>query len=76
MSAWQPGPRPEWVHVLNSLASPEWIRLDAESLLEEATRNTGLSDFGGDGFREPLRVFLDALEEEAQLNPIGRILAR
>jgi len=76
MSIWQPGPRPEWVRALNALGAPEWVRLDETLLLEEAVRNTGLSDFGGDAFRTPLRIFLDSLEKEAQLNLIGRILAR
>ena len=32
---------------------------DATSLIEEATRTTGLSDFGGDGFREGLGLLLE-----------------
>ena len=39
-------------------------------------RNTGLSDFGGEAFRTPLKIFLDALDKEAQLNFVGRVLAR
>lgn len=76
MPVWQPGPRPEWVRVLNTLGASHWVALDEASLLEEAIRNTGLSDFGGDGFRTPLRIFLDSVEREARLNLIGRILAR
>ena len=38
--------------------------------------STGLSDFGADDWREPFRVFLKALEEEAQLNLMGRIRTR
>ena len=76
MSIWQPGPRPEWVRALNTLGDPSWIRLDEGALLDEAVRNTGLSDFGGDSFRTPLRIFLDSLEQEAQLNFVGRVLAR
>ncbi len=76
MPIWQPGPRPEWVRVLNAVGASHWVALDETSLLEEAIRNTGLSDFGGDGFRTPLRIFLDSVEQEAQLNLIGRILAR
>jgi hypothetical protein len=64
------------VRVLNLLGSPDWVALDEASLLDEARANTGLSDFGPDDFREPLRVFLDALEREAQLNLVGRLLAR
>ncbi|HEX7408400.1 MAG TPA: sulfotransferase [Candidatus Binatia bacterium] len=76
MSIWQPGPRPEWVRALNTLGDPSWIRLDEGALLDEAVRNTGLSDFGGDSFRTPLRIFLDSLAQEAQLNFVGRVLAR
>ena len=72
----QPGPRPEWVRSLCALGSPEWIPLDEASLLEEAQRNTGLSDFGADDFRDPLRIFLDALQGEARLHLVGRVLAR
>jgi hypothetical protein len=64
------------VSALNSLGAPEWVSLDEESLLAEAQRNTGLSDFGGDGFRDPLRVFLDSLERESRLHLVGRVLAR
>ena len=75
-SKWQPGERPEWVSALNSLGKAAWVSLDEAELLEEAQRNTGLRDFGDDAFRQPLRIFLDSLEREAQLNLIGRVLAR
>jgi hypothetical protein len=75
-SRWQPGPRPQWVSSLNTLGAAEWVRLDEAELLAEAQRNTGLSDFGGDAFREPLRVFLDSIERESNLHLIGRVLAR
>lgn len=76
MAGWQPGARPAWVSGLNALGSPAWIELDEAALLEEASRNTGLSDFGGDEFREPLAIFLEALEGEAKLNFVGRVLAK
>ena len=50
--------------------------LDEQSLLESAMRATGLSDFGADDWREPFRVYIKALEEEAELHLIGRIRAR
>lgn len=50
--------------------------LDAEALLADATRVTGLDDFGDDWFREPLGVFVRALEEEANLHLLGRLMAR
>jgi hypothetical protein len=73
---WRPGPRPEWVRSLHAATDPSWIRLDADELLGEAMRRTGLADFGGTAFLEPYRIFVTALEQEAQLHPIGRILAR
>jgi hypothetical protein len=50
--------------------------LDEETLLKKARRMTGLSDFGSEEFREGLRVLMKAYEEEAELSPFGRILAR
>ena len=51
------------------------VDLRDEALLDEAARNTGLSDFGDDGFREGLRVLLGALETEAGLHDFGRFFA-
>jgi hypothetical protein len=73
---WQPGPRPEWLRSLHAAADPAWIRLEADELLEEAVRRTGLADFGDDAFLEPFRVFVRALVEEARLHALGRLLAR
>lgn len=52
------------------------MRLDAERLIERACRMTGLADYGGDSFREPLRILLRSLETDADLNFIGRICVR
>lgn len=49
---------------------------DDATLLSEAQQKTGLSDFGEDGFREPLGVLLRSLREEAPLNEIGRATMR
>ncbi len=76
MTIWQPGPRPAWLQSLHATLDPAWIRLDADELIEEATRRTGLTDFGGDEFWEPYRIFVRALAEEAQLHAVGRALAR
>jgi hypothetical protein len=48
---------------------------EEEALLDEATASTGLSDFGDDGFREGLRVLLEALGDEADLNEFGLAFA-
>jgi hypothetical protein len=50
--------------------------LDANSFLDKAVQETGLSDFGGDEFREPLGVLINSLEKEAQLTLLGRMAAR
>ncbi len=76
MSIWQPGPRPEWVQALNQISHPEWVELDADRLDEEAQTRSGLSDFGSDLFWEPYRIFVDALNNEAQLHTIGRLIVR
>ena len=77
---WQPAPRPEWVARLNEegeiLNSRSIVPLDENSLLAEARRNTGLDDFGDDGWIDHFRVLIRAVEEEAKLNLMGRILTR
>src|SRR5262245_51299884 len=50
--------------------------LSEAALLAAATRKTGLSDFGDESFREPLRRLLASLEADAALTPFGRVLAR
>jgi hypothetical protein len=79
--AWSPKPRPQWVTELNAfgrhLGSPAaLVPLDEESLLDTARASAGLDDFGDDGWREPLSVFVRALAEEADLHLLGRIMAR
>lgn len=54
----------------------EPVSLDERELLEAACRETGLDDFGGDEFREPLRLVLHGLETEARLTLVGRLVAR
>jgi hypothetical protein len=50
--------------------------LDPRALLESARRRTGLDDFGDDFFREGLARLVDALEREARLTPMGRVMAK
>ena len=52
------------------------IKLSVESLLEKATANAGLTDFGGAEFRRPLALLIDGLEKEANLSLLGRLVAR
>ena len=79
-TTWKPAPRPEWVARLNeegeTLAIRSIVPLDEASLLAEARRNTGLDDFGEDRWLEHFRVLIRAIEDEAKLNLMGRILTR
>ncbi|MBW1900854.1 MAG: sulfotransferase [Deltaproteobacteria bacterium] len=54
----------------------ELTSLDEESLITEAREKSGLTDFGDESFRRPMRMLLKAMEEEARLNEIGRITQR
>ena len=49
---------------------------DEASILAEAHALAGLEDFGDGAFREPLRVLLRSLAEEASLTPAGRAAQR
>lgn len=79
---WRPAARPQWVQEINDLgrdlqASGErLLALDAERLLAQARTRTGLADFGSDDLLEGLEVLTRALEEEAELTLMGRIMAR
>jgi hypothetical protein len=48
---------------------------DEAALLAEARRKTGLTEFGDDGFRTPLRVLLASLAD-APLNAVGTTVLR
>ncbi len=52
------------------------LDLTEERLLSTAQKTTGYDDFGGEDFREGLRRLLDSIEDEAELNIIGRLTAR
>lgn len=74
--------RPEWVRTMERVGealvrdTPGLVSLDRDDLLDAASAATGLSDFGGDDFLEPLDVLVASLDREAKLTLIGRILAR
>jgi hypothetical protein len=76
-------PRPEWVQRVNAegeVLGTGVVPLDARSLMDTACANTGLHDFGDedpqDRWRTHLTVLLDAIEREAALNLLGRLLTR
>ncbi len=48
--------------------------LDENSLIKKARAQAGLTEFGDESFLVPMRVLLKSLEQEADLNPIGRML--
>ncbi|MCB1677575.1 MAG: sulfotransferase [Halioglobus sp.] len=52
------------------------VSLNPESIIDEAQRSTGLSDFGSWNFREPMARLLHSLDTEAQLHEIGRATHR
>lgn len=52
----------------------ESIVLDPHRLLEAAASQTGLDDFGASDFRERLDVLVHALNTEAGLSPVGRLM--
>jgi Sulfotransferase family len=78
--AWTPPPRPEWVARIieegKHLDLHAVVPLDENSLLDCARRNTGLSDFGADEWREPFQRLAKSMDEEAQLHLMGRLMAR
>jgi len=79
-SLWSPPGHPDWLEAMNHEGSyldlEAVVPLDTDSLIHHACAATGLADFGEDGWREPFGVLLDALEREAQLTLMGRLMAR
>lgn len=79
---WTPPPRAPWVDRLIALGANlgdggrSLVPLDADALLRDACRVTGLDDYGDGWFREPLGIFVRSLEEEARLHLLGRLMAR
>ena len=80
IAQWQAPARPEWVQRVNDegkcLDIHGIVPLDPASLIATAMANTGLSDFGSDDWREPFGVYVQALNDEAELNLMGRIMTR
>lgn len=75
--AWSAGPQAAWVAEANCGERPEFRPLpgpfNAAALIEDAlARSHASSEFADDDFVEPLNIFCDALEETAQLTPLGR----
>jgi len=52
------------------------VSLRESSLVRAARRATGLHFLGDESFREPLRRLLGAIECQARLHPLGRLMVR
>lgn len=48
------------------------VELTVDGLLQEAQKITGLDNFGDESFREPFEVLVKSLNDEAELNAVGR----
>lgn len=80
MSNWTPPERPAWVRQIIDEGRHMDIRslvpLEAAELMATACQNTGFDDFGSDEWLEGFHVFLKALDEEADLHLLGRLMTR
>lgn len=50
--------------------------LDVDHLMEAARKKTGLQDFGDEWFKEPLQVLVTAINDEAHLTPLGKLIQK
>jgi hypothetical protein len=50
--------------------------LSIETLIRNARRKTGLTDFGDEWFRQPLSVLIDSINQEAKLTPLGNLIQK
>lgn len=63
------------VRAMNALGLPK-AEIAVPALLASARKATGLEDFGDDGFMDRLELLVKSLNEEADLNPLGRLMQR
>ncbi|MEX2256803.1 MAG: sulfotransferase [Acidimicrobiia bacterium] len=73
--------RPDWVRRLVVMGpsigdAADMVPLDADELVATASRATGLTDFGPPTWEEPFRRLVDALDTEASLHVLGRLMTR
>ncbi|MBW2380056.1 MAG: sulfotransferase, partial [Deltaproteobacteria bacterium] len=74
--------RPAAIAVANRLGRLLWgvgiggKPITVDGVLSDARRKMGLSDFGDEGFLEPLEVLVDSINREAALNPVGHLIIR
>lgn len=72
---YRPGPI-RWVNRALAPLGAIAARLDPAKLMEAARRKVGTDDFGDASFVEPLGVLCRAIDEEARLHPVGRVIAK
>lgn len=82
MTEWSaPEPR-AWVERFNALGEnlgaggAALVSLEPNALVRAARDATGLDDFGDENLQEPLEVLSRALQEEAELTLLGRVMIR
>ena len=73
--------RPDIVRRLNAMAAGVGgaraiVPLDADELIGLAVAATGLDDFGEPDWEEPYRRLVAALDTDARLNVVGRLMCR
>lgn len=73
--------RPAWVQHLTGMGpslgdARALVALDADELIATASRLTRLDDFGSSEWEEPFRRLVAALEGEADLHVLGRLMTR
>lgn len=78
---WSLPERGEWVAHINARGGNQpdggrsLLPLNAKQMLEDACQVAGYDDYGDDWFLSPYRVLVDALNNEAELTTVGRLVA-
>ena len=52
------------------------FELEPDRLVAQARKETRLQDFGDESFLQPMELLIRSLQEEADLNPLGRFMNR
>ncbi|MEH6549803.1 MAG: sulfotransferase [Pseudomonadales bacterium] len=63
------------LRALNSVGLAR-VNFNQTDLIEKARKQSGLEDFGDESFRGQLGELLHCLNEQAELNPVGKLLTR
>jgi len=66
------------LNVVGRIASRAGIRprLDPDEIVARAVNQAGSANLGSDSYREPLEVYVAAVESEAELSTFGRLILR